>query len=127
MPATIGKLKQRQQPSKAAATSTGKTSLTSTEKSSHSSSFTPIAREYLTPLLPRGFQRYFDFKQAGRNYGIAIICPECGETPPTTYRDKLLKVDVLLSHYRRVRWMMAHIATHLPVKLVRPDRKKHEG
>ena len=95
------------------------TSRTSSEKSRRSSSITPVATAFLTPLLPKGWQAYFDIKQAGKNWGIAIKCPSCGQVPPTTFFNKKLQTNQMLSHYRRLRWMMVHIAQHKPVSLSR--------
>ena len=69
--------------------------------------------------MPKGWQAYFDIKQAGKNWGIAIKCPSCGQVPPTTFFNKKLQTNQMLSHYRRLRWMMVHIAQHKPVSLSR--------
>ena len=94
---------------------TESTSPTSTAKSRRSSNITPIAAEYLTPLLPKGWQAYFDIRKAGKYWGLSIKCPvgDCGKAPPK---------ELLGS--QRWRWLAAHIAQHKPVTLLRGGRKK---
>jgi hypothetical protein len=94
-----------------------RTSRTSTDEQKEISSITRFATTYLSPLLPEDWQRYFNPRRAGKNWGIEIKCPTCGDKPPTTYYDKKLRTNRLLSHYRRLRWMMVHIAKHKPVRL----------
>jgi hypothetical protein len=67
-----------------------------------------VAQEFLSPLLPVGWQSYFDIRKAGKWWGLSLVCPTCGETPPS----KLLGS-------RRWRWLAVHIAKHKPVRLAK--------
>lgn len=81
---------------------------TASDTSKRSSSTTQKAQVYLGPLLPAGWQSYFDVRRAGKYWGLSIVCPTCGEAPPK---------DLLGG--RRWRWLSVHIAKHKPVRLAK--------
>jgi hypothetical protein len=77
------------------------TSRTSSAGRKESSSITPVATSFLSPLLPRGWQAFFNARRVGKYWGLSIVCPFCEEAPPA----KLLGA-------RRWRWLSVHIAKH---------------
>lgn len=70
------------------------------------SSYNPDARAFLTPLLPLGWQKYFNIKKAGKYWGLSLVCPVCREAPPSK-----------LTGSRKWRWLAVHISKHKPVRL----------
>jgi hypothetical protein len=55
---------------------------------------------YLAPMLPLGWQNFFSLRRAGRYWGLSIVCPQCGASPPA-------EVDY---GSRRWRWLTVHMA-----------------
>ena len=70
---------------------------------------TRVATEYLSPLLPTGWERSFEIRRAGKYWGLSVVCPVCGERPPVE----------LAYGIRRWRWMTVHVARHRPIAVVK--------
>jgi len=74
---------------------------TSTPQSKHSQH----ALEFLSTLLPKEWEAFFQTRSAGKRMGLRIICPLCEGTAPDH-----------LNYYQRWRWMSVHIAQHKPMR-----------
>lgn len=76
-------------------------SRTSAGKSNKSLQDSQLATDYLSPLLPTGWERYFSAQRAGKYWGLSITCPVCGERPASSIKGG-----------RRWRWLSVHISKH---------------
>lgn len=57
------------------------------------------AERYLDSSLPPGWERIFSPRRTGKNWGLSILCQQCGDKPPKEIRP-----------WNRWRWLVAHMA-----------------
>lgn len=60
--------------------------------------------------LDKDFQDFWEVRRFGSHWGMRVICPCCGETPPI---QRWAEEDYIAYGHRKWRWLANHIGRNL--------------
>lgn len=61
----------------------------------------------LQTFLDKDFQSFWEVRRFGRNFGLRIQCPCCGQDAPSRDKDE----DIVWYGYRKWRWLANHLVS----------------